>query len=277
LQDILRRFAWRIGRHIYCRARGEPRTDDILTNGEAFVQRTLIASNENVDHFCAIDIGANQGDWTLPLLDVLPAELASKEKTCIHAFEPVALTRQRLSAAVASRARGGLVKVHALALSDRSGRAKMGIVSSTGGRNSLVTTELEPSDVIEVETMTLAEFFSQHRIDRVQLVKVDAEGHDLAILKGAHQLLAAERIDVVQFEYNHAWVFSRAFLKDVFELVAGLPYAVARSRQHGIEVLDEWHPELERFFHCNYLLVRKPALAWFPAKHGRFDSSNTYA
>ncbi len=56
-----------------------------------------------------------------------------------------------------------------------------------------------------------------------------------------------------------------------------LPYRVARVRRDHIEVFDEWHPELERFFEGNYVVVHEPALAWFDARHGTFDAANTYA
>ena len=97
------------------------------------------------------------------------------------------------------------------------------------------------------------------------------------MLRGARELLREQRIDVLQFEYNHRWVHARAFLKDVFDLVADLPYEVARITPDGLETLPGWHFELERFFEANYLLVRRPALDWFPCRRGGFDASNAYA
>jgi hypothetical protein len=96
------------------------------------------------------------------------------------------------------------------------------------------------------------------------------------VLRGAYELLREERIDVLQFEYNHRWIYSRAFLKDVFALVADLPYEVARITPDALETLPGWHFELERFFEANYLLVRRPALDWFACRRGGFDASNIY-
>ena len=52
-------------------------------------------------------------------------------------------------------------------------------------------------------------------------------------------LLAAARIDVFQFEYNHRWVYGRSFLKDVFDLAAGLEYQVGKVRVRTVELFDE--------------------------------------
>jgi hypothetical protein len=39
-------------------------------------------------------------------------------------------------------------------------------------------------------------------------------------------------------------------------------------------VLDHWHPELERYFEANYLIVNARALEWFDARRGWFNESN---
>ena len=124
---------------------------------------------------------------------------------------------------------------------------------------------------------TLDAFCREEKIDRINLAKCDAEGHDLRILRGARPLLQSGRIDVFQFEYNHCWVFSRAFLRDVFTLVEGLPYVVVRVTAQSLEVHDTWHPELERFFQSNFALVHRNALQWFKTRDARYSGANTLA
>lgn len=108
-------------------------------------------------------------------------------------------------------------------------------------------------------------------------MKCDTEGHDLSVLQGAYPLLAAARIDIMQFEYNHRWVYSRAFLKDVFKLIEGLDYILVRIDPDNFRVFETWHPELDRFFQSNYALVHKRTFEWLPLCWGSFDQSNTYA
>jgi len=278
MQDSVRRLVWRLGRNIYSKARGEPADGDIGRGGEAYVQRRVIAGAPAAEPLRILDIGANLGEWTLSFLKGHSEARRKGSYIQVHLFEPVPFTRQRLEANLfAAQPAAGVAQVHGMAVSDLSGRASMQIVGDTSGRNSLVANELSASGVIEFEVATLVDVFARFGIDRAQLVKVDAEGHDRAIVLGARDLLVAGRIDVLQFEYNHTWVFSRSFLKDIFDVVEGLPYSIARIRPQSVEVFDAWHPELDRFFHCNYLLIRQPALAWFDVVRGRFDVSNTYA
>jgi len=272
----LRRFGWRLGRRLYCAARGEPHPNIIASNGEAYVQRCVAAAVlPNALTVC--DIGANKGEWTLSLLDTLQKVRRSTERTTVHIFEPVPSTLERLCANLARHPLQRVVQTHPLALSDKAGRAQMTIMNAEGTTNSLHEGVEPPIGSVEVETVTLDELCSRLGISHLHLVKSDTEGHDLSVLRGARTMLAEERIDVFQFEYNHRWVFARTYLKDVFDMIAELPYSLARIRPRAIEVLPAWHPELDRFFEANYLLVRRPALGWFSAHQGSFDGSNTYA
>jgi FkbM family methyltransferase len=226
------------------------------------------------------DIGANEGEWTLSLLDAIPAERRQRARITLHVFEPIPSTLTRLRSSLAGHEFGHLAHVQQLAMSDKIVDARIAILSETGGINTFHPDETADrllKEWIEVRTTTLDMFCELQDIAGIHLVKSDTEGHDLSVLRGARGLLVAGRIDAFQFEYNHRWIFSRSFLRDVFEIVAGLPYVVARIMPAHIEVLPRWHPELERFFEANYLVVRKPALDWFDVRYGTFDVSNTYA
>lgn len=271
---LLRRLAWRAGRRLYCAARGEPRRNRIADNGEAYVQRCVVAALEPSERLTAFDIGAHEGEWSLSLLDALGA--GGRAAASLRAFEPSPMTRARLGAALAAHPLGALVAIEEIAVSDARGSARLAVMCEQGGTNTLHAAGEPPSGYVEVETCDLSAFCRRVGVDHIHLVKCDAEGHDPFVLRGALALLREERVDAFQFEYNHRWAHSRFFLRDVFDLVAGLPYEVARIVPDRLEILPGWHFELERFFEANYLLVRRPALDWFSCRRGRFDAHNAY-
>ncbi len=49
---------------------------------------------------------------------------------------------------------------------------------------------------------------------------MDAEGFELKILKGASGMLAAERIDGIQWEFAYNNVYSRVFFRDFYDLLS---------------------------------------------------------
>lgn len=277
---VARRLAWRVGRLLYRDARGEVRRNRPDVNGESYVQRAVIAATAAQRALTVLDIGANQGEWSRLVLEQLPAARRSPERLRMHAFEPVPSTRERLARTLSALSGGGLVQVEGIALSDVAGRAPMAILSDTGGTNTLQFDAALASSAlatIEIETETLSQFCARLSLGDLDLVKVDAEGHDFKVIAGGADLLSAGRVAVMQFEYNHRWIYARAYLKDVFDLVAGLPYTVARVRPTCIETFSAWHPELERYFESNYVIVHERALGWFDARKGRIDGSNIYA
>ncbi|HEX6912929.1 MAG TPA: hypothetical protein VF142_21145 [Longimicrobium sp.] len=81
-----------------------------------------------------------------------------------------------------------------------------------------------------------------------------------------------------QFEYNHRWVYARHFLKDVFDLMRGMPYAVGKLTPAGVELYDDWHFELERFFENNFLVLHRTLVDRVPTVHGTFSmTDSTYS
>jgi hypothetical protein len=95
------------------------------------------------------------------------------------------------------------------------------------------------------------------------LIKVDTEGHGLEVIRGAAAMMEAGRVSVVQFEYNHLWVESRSYLRNVFKFIEALPYTLAKVTPSCVESFDQWHPELEKYTEGNYLLIHEGSRRWF--------------
>ena len=196
-----------------------------------------------------LDIGAYKGDWSNRA-----ALLLSREKVLghVHAFEPCSSTFAYLS----ERFKGSdLVSTNKIALSNQSGESEFFVVGELVGTDSLL--KINGATVEHVPTLRLDDFLAEKRIDHVLFAKSDTEGHDLSVLHGADKILRQGRVDVWQFEYNHRWIDGGSFLKDVFDFIADKPYQVGKLYGYGIEIYDSWHPELDRFFESNYVLIRK--------------------
>jgi FkbM family methyltransferase len=138
------------------------------------------------------DVGANIGQTTASIRRRFPA-------ASIHAFEPVSSTFASLHASV-----GHLSGVHclALALSDDSGTRT---ISALPGSvfNSLNTSEWineQNPGHEQIAVDTIDRFLVQHSVPAIDLLKVDTEGHDLAVLQGAKTTLAREGRRVIYVE-----------------------------------------------------------------------------
>jgi FkbM family methyltransferase len=241
-----RRAVIRAARYVLLRARLDY-PNDMAVNGEFSLQRWVLRRAPRGDLHVA-DVGANIGRWSRSLLAAVQAAGRDGD-LLLHAFEPDAQAYGKLSRAL----QGERAVVSATALSDHDGTAAFHVVAPAAGTNSLHLAHRAAVTTRTVPTVTLDSYAAQSGISRFELVKIDTEGHDLAVLRGARTLLTEHRIGVVQFEYNQRWVFARAFLRDAFEFFAEVGYQVGKLTPKGVEFYPEWDAELETFVEGNYV------------------------
>jgi Methyltransferase FkbM domain len=83
-----------------------------------------------------------------------------------------------------------------------------------GGETASLVAGVSRADAIPrtVEVSTVAAAVHEARLEHVDVLKIDAEGADLAVLRGAEPLFAERRVGAVQFEYNWSWAAGGATL-----------------------------------------------------------------
>lgn len=178
--------------------------------------------------------------------------LDSFDHGTIHAFEPLPSTFAELESALGGRDR---FMPHNTAL--------------TGpGRSSLTMWSANHPHVDEWRESTRGrprrgrdgslfgdDFCEQHCIDRVDLLKIGVEGHDLAVLSGFQQVRRDQRIEATQFEFNAFAVYARVWLSDFYELLGPNCYAIGKLVPSWI-AWKEYGPQDERYLRCNFIAAR---------------------
>ena len=237
----------------------------MTANGESALQRWVIELAPGGQVHVA-DVGANVGQWSLSMLAAASAANRAGD-LLLHAFEPDTRAYARLA-----RALDGVPSaLSPVALSDRQGSTVFHVAAPGAGVNSLhpFPTVGAARETVPIETLDC--YAAGSGVPRFALVKVDTEGHDLMVLRGARTLLAEHRIAVVQFEYNQRWIFSRTFLRDAFEFLYDLGYRVGKLTQKGVEFYPGWDADLETFVDGTYvacdpaLAGRLPVVPWWKA------------
>jgi FkbM family methyltransferase len=143
------------------------------------------------------DIGANAGIYSLAALGVRPDAV-------VHAFEPTPEIAVRLRATARLNALDHL-QVHQAAVSSNNGSATLkrfrGDFDTNEGMN-FISEDDANSQGEKVETLSLDCFSRDHSIGSVDLLKIDVQGHEHLVLKGAEQLIGAGRIETIFMELN---------------------------------------------------------------------------
>jgi FkbM family methyltransferase len=160
--------------------------DKILT---AAALNTLLTA----EAFSVIDVGANQGDWSRAFLRRFP-------KAVIHAIEADPKTFELLRQNTAAQ-----TNIHPVNLAVSS---KTGKVSFYSHENPLCSSMLNLPDargktrMMEVEAQTLDAFCAARKLDDVRFIKIDTEGHDLEVVKGARQILKSPALEFIVLEFG---------------------------------------------------------------------------
>lgn len=199
--------------------------------GEPF--RTIKSKVPSQEFNIIFDIGANLGQSSLAYRQTLPG-------TTIHAFEPFPDTFNRLKDAVE---REKNIFAHNLALSDSSGTltmsavcdARMYRIADVGARNGVL-----------IKSTTVEEFCSKHEIDHVDFMKIDTEGHDLAVLQGCG--VHIKNVDFIQCEasanrYNR---FHNYFI-DIFNYMSDRGFYLFDIQGIAYEWTGGGYPVMRRF------------------------------
>jgi len=72
---------------------------------------------------------------------------------------------------------------------------------------------------------------SQTGIDHIDFLKIDTEGHDLSVLRGARIALRSKKIKMIQFEFIAANIATGATMHQFFEVLQG--YRISRLCLNG--------------------------------------------
>lgn len=168
----------------------------------------------------AIDIGANIGHYTKGMSDLVGA------RGRVIAFEPVADTFSLLAANVQNYRCQNVTLVNAAA-SDKTGVTGIAIPRLTNGLfNYYEATVVSNGDGLPVMTLALD---ALDLPTAVRLVKIDAEGHELSVLKGMRQLLTRDKpalIVEVSGEAVHALLTEMGYTR---ETLANSPNHIYRA------------------------------------------------
>jgi len=223
--------------------------DNIETNGEfRFVWQTLPECQ------VVFDVGANIGDWASLALQANP-------HLSLHCFEPSSATYQRL---LAHKFPPSQVICNNFGLSSSPGDATLYVFEEGSGINSLyqrrgledgwgLTTQQHRE---RVRLETLDRYCHNTGVTTIDFLKVDVEGHEIEVFKGATAMLRQGGVKRIQFEYGGCNIDARLLLKDLFEFFQPFEYTFYKIFPHELRHVERYDQRLENFNYANYAVLR---------------------
>ena len=173
--------------------------------GAVHLLETLAIKKILVEGDVVVDIGAYIDGW----YGLLAAKIIGK-KGHVYSFEPHPIFFKRLRENIKLN---GFTNITAerLAVSDKKSSA---LFYEAGSSSSLYTDQLSKNEIqsqkpIFIETVTLDSYIKKKKIKKVNFLKIDAEGADMKVLRGAKNLLSTSQepdlmVEVLDMNLNAA-------------------------------------------------------------------------
>jgi FkbM family methyltransferase len=202
-----------------------------------------------------LDGGANKGLWSRAMLEAagprLARILAIEPSTHNHA-EILAIGDPRLSLI---RAALGSAPGEAMLHMDQPGS---GLASLSKRNLDHVGLTMDEAEAVRLTTLDL--LADEFKLQRIDFLKLDIEGHEWPALQGARRLMNERRISALSFEFGGANLETRSFFRDFWLLLGEAGFRIWRiAPGRGAEPIRRYHERLECFATTNYLAVQPDA------------------
>lgn len=228
--------------------------------GEPHAVRAALARVPAGRTAVVLDCGANEGAYTALVLDEAARAGCA---VVVHQFEPSARCGERLRQRFGQDAR---VRLHVCAVSDAVGRALLHFPWAGAGGSSLSKetsviqgTTAHGADAESIVTTTLDACAASEGLERIDLLKLDIEGHEWHALAGAAGLVAAGRVEAIQVEIGAAALPAGVSLYRFWRHLHPA-FDCALVMTHGLRRIETYLPDLECFYAAStFLFLRRHA------------------
>ncbi len=225
---------------------------------------TLVVQPEEVAIFqkcisegdVVFDIGAYHGEWSQNVL--------SQKNCSLHLFEASPEAYSELEKNMSS-----FQTLNHMAVALETGSLTFHVypdkprLSSIYRRRS-VEHHLMPSGfkAIEVPCISLDDYWPKEK-GLVNFIKIDVEGAEFDVLRGANDLLARGGVDYIQFEYGGTFADAGTSLKMLYFLLRRQRYHLFRVTGDQFTEITDFEDDLEDFNYANFLVVHERHLSRF--------------
>ena len=203
--------------------------------------------HDDVMKITFFDVGAHIGEYTEEILRLFP-------NSQVHCFEPNSISFNSLASKFAL---DGRVQLNKFALGEDNATSslyydKKGSPLSSLLKRNLDFTKLKMNYSENVIVKTLNSYCQENSVSPTVL-KLDVEGFEMSVLKGAAEEL--ETIRIIQFEFGGANKDSKTYFLDFWSFFTTNKFEVYRISPRGPRLLKDYSELDEHFRTTNFFAV----------------------
>lgn len=229
--------------------------ENMLISGEiSFINKELKIDAIKKNKYIVFDVGANKGEYSKLISDGIT-------NAKIFSFEPHPKTFKVLSSNCHDIDN---IKLFNCALSSKISVLKLYDYKSNDGSahaslSSEIFTTVHNSELVshEVDVSTIDSICKENKIENINFLKIDVEGYELDVLKGAKSMLDNNKIKYIQFEFTQLNVTTRVYFKDFWDILSK-KYKIYRLLPNSLLEIKNYSPTYNEIFgYQNFVAIHK--------------------
>ena len=194
------------------------------------------------------DVGANQGQFAI--------EALALSSGTVFSFEPSKNTFEMMKNNIHNKRHKafniglGMEKANMKLYYDNAGS---GLASLTKRDLDLLNINFDKSEDVQIDTVD--NFCKENNINRIDLLKIDVEGHELDVLHGSKTIL--NQVKIVMFEFGGCNIDTKTYFKDFYKFFKENNMEIYRITPSGyLHKLDSYKESYEQFRTTNFVAKR---------------------
>ena len=223
----------------------------VKTGEKRFIQKI------NKELLFCLDIGANVGKYTNLLLEETKAKIIS--------FEPLPKAFEDLISIEKKNPKR--VRVFNLALGENNKILELNHSDEKSQKATFINDfkelsfyDFKKNKKIKSKVVTLDSFYFDNQDlfnKNIDLIKIDTEGFEFEVLKGAKEIIKRKSPKYIQIEFNWHQLFKKQTMYDFSNLLNGYNLHQILPNGNNLIKVDPKRPETNIFHLSNFVFVRK--------------------
>lgn len=224
---------------------------DFKTNGEERFVYSLLDTFPN--EVLIFDVGANIGGYSEIILKLCHSK---NLRYHLHLFEP---SKKAFNILETKFLKDKNIYLNNFGASDSDRKTDIYFDEEGSPLTSLYPRKdnsggllLDKRNVIQLKRLDI--YIREKSLKKIDLLKMDVEGHELFAFEGFGDFLNPSFVKAVQFEYGGTYLDSRTSFKDLYSLFESKGYIIFKIMRNRIEK-RKYELKMENFQYSNYVAL----------------------